>query len=166
MRPIVTGTCSIEGEKAAIGVCDARFLMSSMGHVVGEKITCMVERATKERIPVIIFACSGGARMQEGCVSLMQMAKTAAALKKHSEAGLLYVPVLTDPPRGSDGKLCHVRRHHSGGAGGAYRLCGAESDRADDWTKAAQRFSAGGISERAWFRGQCGRKRRFEKGIA
>ena len=97
---IVTGTCSIEGEKAAIGVCDARFLMSSMGHVVGEKITCMVERATKERIPVIIFACSGGARMQEGCVSLMQMAKTSAALKRHHEEGLLFVSVLTDPTTG------------------------------------------------------------------
>ncbi len=97
---IVTGSCLIEGEKAAVGVCDARFLMSSMGHVVGEKITRMVERATKERLPVIIFACSGGARMQEGCVSLMQMAKTSGALKRHHEAGLLFVSVLTDPTTG------------------------------------------------------------------
>lgn len=97
---IVTGQCRIEGEKTAIGVCDARFLMSSMGHVVGEKITRMVERATKERLPVIIFACSGGARMQEGCVSLMQMAKTSGALKRHHEAGLLFVSVLTDPTTG------------------------------------------------------------------
>lgn len=97
---IVTGRCRIEGEEAALGVCDARFLMSSMGHVVGEKITDMVERATKERLPVIIFACSGGARMQEGCVSLMQMAKTSGALKRHHEAGLLFISVLTDPTTG------------------------------------------------------------------
>ncbi|MCI8888416.1 MAG: acetyl-CoA carboxylase carboxyltransferase subunit beta [Hungatella sp.] len=97
---IVTGRCRIQGMEAALGVCDARFLMSSMGHVVGEKITSMVERATKERLPVIIFACSGGARMQEGCVSLMQMAKTSGALKRHHEAGLLFVSVLTDPTTG------------------------------------------------------------------
>ena len=71
-----------------------------MGHVVGEKITKAIERATELRLPVFMFCCSGGARMQEGIVSLMQMAKTAAALKKHSEAGLLYVPVLTDPTTG------------------------------------------------------------------
>ena len=97
---IVTGKGLIHGQPAAIGVCDARFLMSSMGHVVGEKITCMVERATKEKLPVIIFACSGGARMQEGCVSLMQMAKTSAALKRHHNAGQLFISVLTDPTTG------------------------------------------------------------------
>ena len=97
---VVTGQCLIQGEKAAVAVCDARFLMSSMGHVVGEKITCMVERATRESLPVIIFACSGGARMQEGCVSLMQMAKTSGALKRHHEAGHLFVSVLTDPTTG------------------------------------------------------------------
>ena len=83
-----------------LGICDARFLMSSMGPVMGEKIACAVERATEEGLPVILFCCSGGARMQEGIVSLMQMAKTSAALKRHSEAGLLYVPVLTDPTTG------------------------------------------------------------------
>lgn len=97
---IVTGKGSIQGQETAVGVCDARFLMSSMGHVVGEKITQMVERATKEQLPVIIFACSGGARMQEGIVSLMQMAKTSAALKKHHEAGQLFISVLTDPTTG------------------------------------------------------------------
>ena len=97
---VVTGQCLIQGEKAAVAVCDARFLMSSMGHVVGEKITCMVERATREILPVIIFACSGGARMQEGCVSLMQMAKTSGALKRHHEAGNLFISVLTDPTTG------------------------------------------------------------------
>lgn len=97
---IVTGTGQISGEKTAIGICDARFLMSSMGHVVGEKITNMVERATQEKLPVIIFACSGGARMQEGIVSLMQMSKTSAALQRHHEAGQLFISVLTDPTTG------------------------------------------------------------------
>lgn len=97
---VVTGKASIEGNPAVIAVCDGQFLMASMGQVVGEKITRAVERATKEQLPVIIFACSGGARMQEGIVSLMQMAKTAAALKRHSDAGLLYVSVLTDPTTG------------------------------------------------------------------
>ncbi len=97
---IVTGKGCIFGNETAIGVCDARFLMSSMGQVVGEKITRMVERATEEKLPVIIFACSGGARMQEGIVSLMQMAKTSAALKRHHEAGQLFISVLTDPTTG------------------------------------------------------------------
>lgn len=97
---IVTGKGRILGEEAAVGVCDARFLMSSMGQIVGEKITQMVERATAEQLPVIIFACSGGARMQEGIVSLMQMAKTSAALKRHHEAGQLFISVLTDPTTG------------------------------------------------------------------
>ncbi|MCD7965038.1 MAG: acetyl-CoA carboxylase carboxyltransferase subunit alpha [Clostridiaceae bacterium] len=97
---IVTGKCTIGGEPAVLGVCDARFIMSSMGHVVGEKIARAVERATKEQLPVIIFACSGGARMQEGIVSLMQMAKTSAALKRHHNAGQLFISVLTDPTTG------------------------------------------------------------------
>lgn len=97
---IVIGKAKIDGNPAVVGVCDARFIMSSMGHVVGEKITEAVERATKEKLPVILFACSGGARMQEGIVSLMQMAKTSAALKRHHEAGLLFISVLTDPTTG------------------------------------------------------------------
>lgn len=97
---VVTGKAKIDGRGAAIGVCDGRFLMASMGEAVGEKIARAVERATKERLPVILFACSGGARMQEGIVSLMQMAKTSAALKRHSDAGLLYISVLTDPTTG------------------------------------------------------------------
>ena len=97
---IVTGKCKIDGNPAVVGVCDARFIMSSMGHVVGEKITDAIERATREKMPVILFACSGGARMQEGIVSLMQMAKTSAALKRHHEAGQLFISVLTDPTTG------------------------------------------------------------------
>lgn len=75
-------------------------MMGSMGEVVGEKITRAVEKATKLRLPIIIYTCSGGARMQEGMVSLMQMAKTSQALKRHDEAGLLYITVLTDPTTG------------------------------------------------------------------
>ena len=97
---VTVGKCRIFGLETVLGVCDARFLMSSMGHVVGEKIALAVERATELKLPVILFCCSGGARMQEGIISLMQMAKTSAALKRHSEAGLLYVPVLTDPTTG------------------------------------------------------------------
>lgn len=97
---VVTGKCRINGCETVIGVMDGRFLMASMGAAVGEKITRAVERATKEKLPVILFTCSGGARMQEGITSLMQMAKTSAALKRHSDAGLLYVSVLTDPTTG------------------------------------------------------------------
>ena len=97
---VVTGKVLINGNPAVVGVCDGRFMMASMGWIVGEKIARAVERAIQEKLPVIIFTCSGGARMQEGMVSLMQMAKTSAALKKHSDAGQLYVSVLTDPTTG------------------------------------------------------------------
>ncbi len=97
---VTCGVGTIHGERAVVCVCDGRFLMGSMGSVTGEKITRAVERATQERLPVIIFTCSGGARMQEGMVSLMQMAKTSGALKRHSEAGLFYISVLTDPTTG------------------------------------------------------------------
>ncbi len=97
---VTVGKCKIYGEEAVIGVCDSRFLMGSMGHVVGERITAAVERATELKLPVFIFCCSGGARMQEGIISLMQMAKTTAAIKKHSDAGLFYCTILTDPTTG------------------------------------------------------------------
>ena len=97
---IVTGKAKIGGISVVLGVCDSRFLMASMGENVGEKIARAVERATQERLPVVLFACSGGARMQEGIVSLMQMAKTSAALKRHSDSGLLYISVLTNPTTG------------------------------------------------------------------
>lgn len=97
---VITGKATICGYPVVIGACDGRFMMASMGHAVGEKITRAVERATEERLPVVLFTCSGGARMQEGIISLMQMAKTSAALKRHSDAGFLYIPVLTDPTTG------------------------------------------------------------------
>ncbi len=97
---VTVGEGTIFGERVCLGICDARFLMGSMGQGVGERIALAVERATERKLPVVLFCCSGGARMQEGILSLMQMAKTSAALKKHSDAGLLYVPVLTDPTTG------------------------------------------------------------------
>jgi acetyl-CoA carboxylase carboxyl transferase subunit beta len=97
---VITGVGKINGEPVAIGVMASTFLMGSMGEVVGEKITRLIEHATKEELPLVIFCCSGGARMQEGIISLMQMAKTSAALKRHSEAGLIYISVLTDPTTG------------------------------------------------------------------
>lgn len=97
---VTVGEGRIYGEKVCLGICDSRFLMGSMGQAVGEKIALAVERATEKRLPVVLFCCSGGARMQEGILSLMQMAKTSAALKRHSDAGLLYVSVLTDPTTG------------------------------------------------------------------
>ena len=97
---VAAGTCKINGEKVVICIMDSGFLMGSMGAVVGEKITYAIEQAIEQRLPLIIFTVSGGARMQEGIVSLMQMAKTTAALTKLDEAGLLYISVLTDPTYG------------------------------------------------------------------
>lgn len=96
----VTGECTIRGEKCVLGVMDSRYMMASMGSVVGEKITRAFEYATEHKLPVIMFTASGGARMQEGIVSLMQMAKTSGAVARHSDAGLLYITVLTDPTTG------------------------------------------------------------------
>lgn len=97
---VITGTGCIDGNKVAIGVMDSRFLMGSMGSAVGEKVTRLIERATENKLPLIIFTASGGARMQEGIVSLMQMAKTSAALGRHHDTGCLYISVLTDPTTG------------------------------------------------------------------
>lgn len=97
---VVTGTALIKGEKVALGIMDSNFIMASMGTVVGEKITRLFEYATAEKLPVVLFTASGGARMQEGIMSLMQMAKISAAVKRHSNAGLLYLTVLTDPTTG------------------------------------------------------------------
>ena len=97
---VITGKALINGSEVALAVMDGRFLMASMGEIVGEKITRTVEKATEENLPLVIVACSGGARMQEGIISLMQMAKTSAALKRHSESGNLYISVLTDPTTG------------------------------------------------------------------
>jgi acetyl-CoA carboxylase carboxyl transferase subunit beta len=97
---IVTGEMNVEGIHVAIGVMDSRFMMASMGRVVGEKVTRLFEKATKKKLPVILFCCSGGARMQEGIIALMQMEKTAAAVRRHSDTGCLYISVLTNPTMG------------------------------------------------------------------
>lgn len=97
---IVTGFGRLEGTPMGLGIMDFRFMAGSMGSVVGEKITRLVEAATTKRSPVVLICASGGARMQEGILSLMQMAKTSAALDRHRQAGLLYIPILTYPTTG------------------------------------------------------------------
>jgi acetyl-CoA carboxylase carboxyl transferase subunit beta len=97
---VLTGKGQLKGQDVIVAVMDSHFRMGSMGSVVGEKITRAIERATEERLPFIIFTASGGARMQEGVLSLMQMAKTSVALKRHSEEGLLYISILTHPTTG------------------------------------------------------------------
>ena len=94
------GICEIEGEKAVLGVMDGNFLMGSMGSAVGERITLAIETAIEKELPLIMFCVSGGARMQEGIVSLMQMAKTSSAIAKLNQAKNLYISVLTDPTTG------------------------------------------------------------------
>ena len=97
---VVTGICSVNSMPLALAVMDFRFMGGSMGSVVGEKITRIIERATLENYPILIVCASGGARMQEGMLSLMQMAKISGALKKHKEKNLLYMPLLTHPTTG------------------------------------------------------------------
>ena len=97
---VVCGFGKIDGNKTAIFVMDSNFMMGSMGTAVGEKITRLFEKAEKEKLPVVGFTTSGGARMQEGIFSLMQMAKVSGAVKRHSDAGLLYITVVTDPTTG------------------------------------------------------------------
>jgi acetyl-CoA carboxylase carboxyl transferase subunit beta len=97
---VVTGSCTIQGFPAVVAVMDSRFMMASMGSVVGEKITRAVEYATTNKLPMLIFSASGGARMQEGIFSLMQMAKTSGAIARHNQAGQLYISVVCDPTTG------------------------------------------------------------------
>ena len=94
------GICEIERQKAVLGVMDGNFLMGSMGSAVGERITLAIETAIKKKLPLVLFCVSGGARMQEGIISLMQMAKTSSAIARLNDAGLLYISVLTDPTTG------------------------------------------------------------------
>lgn len=97
---IVTGVCKINGNKTAIAVMDANFMMGSMGAVVGEKVCELFEYAVENALPVVVVTASGGARMQEGVISLAQMANTVAAVEMHNRAGFLYISVLTDPTLG------------------------------------------------------------------
>jgi len=97
---VLTGSGTLKGENVVVAVMDSHFRMGSMGSVVGEKITRAIEKATEMQVPFIIFTASGGARMQEGVISLMQMAKTSVALKRHSDEGLLFISIMTDPTTG------------------------------------------------------------------
>lgn len=97
---VITGVGQIEGQAVAIGVMNPKYMMGSMGSVIGEKLTLIAEHATKNKLPLVIFTASGGARMQEGVFSLMQMAKTSMALERHRQAGLFFISVLTDPTTG------------------------------------------------------------------
>ncbi|WP_154835819.1 acetyl-CoA carboxylase, carboxyltransferase subunit beta [Staphylococcus pasteuri] len=97
---VVTGTAELDGVKYGVAVMDARFRMGSMGSAVGEKICRIIDFCTEQRLPFILFSASGGARMQEGIISLMQMGKTSVSLKKHSDAGLLYISYITNPTTG------------------------------------------------------------------
>ena len=97
---VITGECTIKGSRTVLIIMDSHFMMASMGSVVGEKITRAFETATEKGLPVVAFTASGGARLQEGILSLMQMAKTSGAVARHSEAGLLYLTVMTDPTTG------------------------------------------------------------------
>ena len=97
---VITGECTIKGSRTVLIIMDSHFMMATMGSVVGEKITRAFETATEKGLPVVAFTASGGARMQEGILSLMQMAKTSGAVARHSEAGLLYLTVMTDPTTG------------------------------------------------------------------
>ena len=97
---VITGVGSINSNKVATAIMDSNFMMGSMGSAVGEKITRIIEYATENKLPLIIFTASGGARMQEGIFSLMQMAKTSAAIAKHDKEGLLYISVITNPTTG------------------------------------------------------------------
>ena len=156
---VLTGKGRINGLPTVFGVCDSRFLMASMGEVVGEKITRAVERATKDRLPVIFFICSGGARMQEGMTSLMQMAKTAAAFRRHSDAGLLSVNVLTNPTTGGV-TASFAGGYYSGGAWRSDRLCRSSGYRADHRPEAPGGLPELGISPGARFpRRDCGEER-------
>ena len=143
---VVCGTAQIDGQPCALFFMDPNFMIGSMGTVVGEKITRLFEHATEHSLPVVGFTVSGGARMQEGILSLMQMAKTSAAVRRHSDTGNFYLTVLTDPTTGGRYRqLCHGRRRHHGGARGHHRLCRGPRHRADHPQKAARRVPKGGV---------------------
>ena len=104
---VLTGIAEIEHEKCALAIMDPDFIMGSLGSVTGEKLTRLFEMATQKRLPVVLFALSGGARMQEGIYSLMQMQKVTQAVMEHSNAGLFYLTILTDPTTGGgNGQFC------------------------------------------------------------
>lgn len=148
---VACGTGCINGEKVVICIMDSGFLMGSMGIVVGEKITYAIEQAIKQKLPLIIFSVSGGARMQEGIISLMQMAKTTSALTKLDKAGLLYISVLTDPTYGGvTASFASLRRYYNCRTRCNDWLCRTKSYRANNWRNLTRRFSNSRIFTRTW----------------
>ena len=142
----VTAAGTVGGRKCVVGVLDSRFLMGSMSAAVGEKITLAIEYAAKNKLPLILFSASGGARMQEGILSLMQMAKTSAALARFSEKGLLYISVLTDPTTGGvTASFASLGDIILAEPGGLNRLCRAPGDSADHRRDPAGGLPAGGV---------------------
>lgn len=143
---VICGTALVDGHTACLFAMESYFMMGSMGCAVGEKITLLFEHALQNRLPVIGIIVSGGARMQEGVLSLMQMARTSAAVKRHSDAGLLYTALLTDPTTGGrHSELCDGGGCHPGGAGRNDRLCRCKSRGADHQEGPAKRISEGGF---------------------
>ena len=162
---IVTAVGTIQGRKCVVGVMDSRVFMGSMSAALGEKVTRAIEYAEKQKLPLIFFCASGGARMQEGILSLMQMAKTSAVLAKFSEKGLLYFRTDQSHYRRRDRQFCVSGRHHSGGTRGSNRVCGPAGHRANHRREAAGGLSAGRIPAGTRFRG-CGGSQREATGDA
>ena len=148
---VKSGIGNINGNKVVISVMDANFMMGSMGSYVGELITLSIETAIKEKLPLIIFTASGGARMQEGIVSLMQMAKTSSSLAKLDESGLLYITVLTDPTTGGvTASFASLRRCYFSRARKFDWFCRSKSNRTNNESKTAKRISVIRIFIRTW----------------
>ena len=136
LEAVICGEAMIGAQRCCLFVMDPYFMMGSMGAVVGEKITRLFEYAMAHRLPVVGYTVSGGARMQEGILSLMQMAKTSAAVRRHSDAGLFYLVVLTESDnRWRDCQLRHGGRYPPGRARRDHRLCRAQGHRTDHTTK-------------------------------
>lgn len=152
---VKTAVGQIGGVRTVVGVLDNRFLMGSMGVAVGEKITRAVEYAEQNRLPLVTFSTSGGARMQEGIYSLMQMAKTAAAVKSYSEAGLLYISVMTNPTTGGvTASFASLGDIIIAEPGALIGFAGTEGNRADNSPKASGRISVVRKSFAEWFSGR------------
>ena len=147
---VISASGHVGGMECIVAAMEYGFIGGSMGVVVGEKITRAIERALSRQWPIIIVSCSGGARMMEGALSLMQMAKISAALARLDRARLPYISMLTDPDDWRcDGQLCDARRHQHRGTKGAHRLCRSARDRADDPPEAAGGISAQRVPDRA-----------------
>ena len=150
---VLTGKAYIKGRPSILAVMDPFFIMGSMGAVVGEKVTAAIERATDESLPIVIVTCSGGARMMEGLVSLMQMAKTSAAIARHDDARGLYITVLTDPTTaGVAASFASLGEYRAGRAESDDRLRRPAGDLEYGQDRTARRFPDGRVHARTWLR--------------